>query len=139
MLTGLTLAALAKWAALRVGVGRFLNGNAGIAVAIAVVVIAVIGGLWWLRYDAASNAVAGRDATWRATIADERAKQLIDQRHRDLLAEERAADERRRIEAERDAATETAVELERKLTTLEQQDNGDPVVFPRDLVRSLRK
>lgn len=143
MFSIMSLAALAaRWTAFRAGAGRFLNGNAGIAVAVAIVVIGILVGLWWLRYDAASSATAARDATWRADIAAQRARDLEAQRARDLVAEKKAAAERAALERQRDEAAARAAELESNLAKLAQGVDaaaGDPVIFPRDLVRSLRK
>lgn len=139
-----TLATLAvRWAAFRAGAGRFLNGNAGIALSVAVVVFGILVGLWWLRYDAASSATAARDATWKADLATQRAKDLEVQRVRDAAAERKAAEARAALERERDDAARLAADLEQKLAAIERGGNGamagDPVIFPRDLVRSLRK
>lgn len=144
MFSALSLAALAaKWAAFRSGAGRFLNGNAGIALSVAVVVIGILVGLWWLRYDAASSATAARDATWEAGLAKQRARDIEAQRARDAAAERKAAEVRATLERERDDAARLAADLEQKLATIERgadgSATGDPVIFPRDLVRSLRK
>lgn len=144
MLTTLSIAALwARWSSIRAGAGRFLNGNAGVALGLAVVVTGLLVGLWWLRHDAAVSATAARDATWTGKLAEQRAADLVAQRDRDRRAEEKAAAERARLEAERDAAVGNAAELERKLAAAERGAGGavpgDPVILPRDLVRSLRK
>lgn len=139
MLTALSIAGLvARFAALREGVGRFLNANAIAAIAAALAVVVLVAGIAWLRIDAASTATEARDATWKERLATGRAAALDAQRLRDQEAAEAAARERARVEAERDAAIERAAELERRLAAVARAD-GDPVVLPRDIVRSLRK
>lgn len=133
---------LAKGAGLRAGLGRFWNGSSAKAVAIAVTALAVlIGGalFWWAAREGAASA---RDALWRAKVAVASIKardlEIVRQRRVDQAAErERAAVE------DRDAMRERVADLEQTLTALERAADAcggrDPVVFPPDLVRSLKR
>lgn len=131
-----TLAGLAaRWALARTAVGRFINRNLAVAAAVAAAVVLVLVGLWWLRHDAASDAEARATSrfkieagklNWRAT-------------YKQLMADRRAmaAADKARAEAtmERDYTRMRVIELERQLQAL----GDDPVIYPHDLVRAMRK
>lgn len=115
--------------------GRYVNGNLVLAIAVTAAIVAVPLGIWWLRHDAASDAAAAATshfkieqgkATWRATF-----KQLMADR-RTMAAADKA---RATAFLERDYARMRVLELEQQLHAL----GDDPVIYPRDLVRTMRK
>lgn len=137
-----TLLSAAWWAArgagVRAAVARFRSGSASQA-AIAAVAVLVLAGVLALSWDGVKTAVnAARDSEWAASLA--RARLAAERREagRDRAAEAAANAERARFEQERDAerarAAALAVELERL-----QSGSGDPVIYPRALVRRMRR
>lgn len=133
---------IAWWVARGTGVGaaatRFCNGSSLKAVATAVIVVALISSTVLAWFGARADVAEGRDAVWKSKLAIEALLAARRQAARDRAAEAAAAAERQRMTVERKAMSERVADLERKLATLEQQ-SGDPVIFPRDLVRSLRE
>jgi hypothetical protein len=144
MLTALSIAAMwAKATAARKAVGRFLNGNAGLALVTVLGIVAVMVFLVWLRSDAAETAVAGRDATWKQKLAEQVSAATV----LELAAERRgraaAAEAVARAEEERDAAKARAIELERRIGEAggRKVSGCDPQteLIPLSVVQAMRK
>lgn len=131
-----TLAGLAaRWALARTAVGRFFNANLAVAAIVAAAVVAVLVGLWWLRHDAASDAEAKATSRFRIEQGQLRNKALLEQRLKDNRAAVAAAQARAAAEIERDYARMRVLELEAALA----RQSDDPVIYPQDLVRAMRK
>lgn len=131
-----TLAGLAaRWALARTAAGRFINANLAVAAAVAAAVVLVLVGLWWLRHDAASDAEAKATSRFRIEQGQLRNKALIEQRLKDNRAAAAAAAARAAAEIERDYARMRVLELEAALA----RQADDPVIYPQDLVRAMRK
>lgn len=113
------------WAWLRVRPGQVARGNAGRAALAGLVGLAVVIGLMWLRRDA----VAAYAARNRASVAE---AQLTS----DRASEDAAQAERDRLKDLAEAEAARAAALERKLAEI---GGDDPVVFPKDLARSLNQ
>lgn len=114
-------------------------GPYGQALAAALVAVVALGIVGVLMSRAASEATAARDSEWKSKLAIQRAAQILAQRQRDRAAEAAAETERRWLSTERDGAVKRAAELERELALLAAKPDGDPVIYPRTLARSLRK
>lgn len=134
-LAGLAASWAARWALARTAAGRFINRNLAVAAAVAAAVALVLVGLWWLRHDAASDAEALATSRFKIEQGKLRNRALIAQRLQDNRAAAAAAQARAAAEIERDYARMRVLELEQQLKAL----GDDPVIYPRDLVRAMRR
>jgi hypothetical protein len=134
----------ARWALARTGIvgtgmARFWNREAAVAAIVVVGILGLIAAAGWLR----SEITAGRDAKWKEQLAKSRVAGLARQRARDQAAAEAAERARADLIHELELAIVRSGELERQLASMAATataagQDPDPVVFPRDLVRSLK-
>jgi hypothetical protein len=102
-----------------------------VAVAAAVMVGSIVGGLSWLRHDARSEERAG----WVARLANARVQDLARLRVRERQAETIGAEKATEWAAQLSASEATRVELEAKLVALK----ADPVCWPKGIVGDLNR
>ena len=107
-----------------------LTGIAAQAIAGAVVVALVVGGVWWLRHDARMD----ERALWETRMAHARIAEQAKAASRQRASEDIAAKRRAELELERDQAQAVAADLQSKLST-----RGRVIVYPKDIVKALNK
>lgn len=119
-----------------------LRGAAGVVLAVVIGLTVTVGGLVWLKRSIETGAIAGRDVTWLKKLAaanSEAAKQeklLRDAASRAVNAE------RQKVAAQRTvvAISDRVRDLEAELAKIKGDDNPDgPIVFPKNIARSLRR
>lgn len=125
---------------------QWLKGGLGISLAIAGAVALAVVLVVIARNDVEARAIAMRDATWRDELARASRKALEEQRAKDKAAADAAARARKAIEDQRDQVLTRNIELEQLLAKYKGQAEAksqpvddNPVIFPREIVRSLRK
>lgn len=117
------------------GVSRFANKETIIAIAIAVAASIGVVGMGVGLHNLKVTWTAARDGEWQSRIAE--ANKEADRRHeRTVKASEEAAQfEREAAKRNLDDEVERAAALERTIATMKD----DPVAFPRDIARELRR
>jgi hypothetical protein len=108
------------------------------AALIAGAVVLLLMSVTWLRHDAASTASRLRDAAWKDKLAGAQIDDLKQARDRDRASEAAAASERARLEAELIATSNANRMMEAELARL-RAAGDDPVIYPRTLVRAMRR
>jgi hypothetical protein len=102
----------------------------GIAIAVAVVLAAIVGGAWWLRWDAARD----RDRVWEAKMANARvaaqAVNVLRERKRQQVAIENAQE----WAAALAEAEKARLEIETKLSARKRV-----VVYPKEIIPELNR
>jgi len=129
----------AWWAAKWTRVGQIASGplgTAGMVVIAAVVVVGlVVGGLAWLRWDAARDARDAAEAQCRQTVLSANQRVLELQRERDEAATTAAAVERDRWIGELQAARDQLAALETQIGARKER----VVCYPRAVARELNR
>lgn len=134
----------ARWALGRLGGAaiagkRFLNGEALAALVAVAVVVSGLVAVAWFRHEI----VAGRDGVWKDKLAKSRLDAAARTRAREQAANAAAAAARKPLVDELVAARDRVADLEQRLAAAEKAAaagaDPDPVIFSRDIVRSLRK
>lgn len=115
---------------LKARIGAALTGVTAQAVAIALVVLAAVGGLWWLRHDARMD----ERHAWQLKMADARVahQHVLLARERKSAAIAAAASQAwaQELAAAQAATTELQAKLESRTRT---------VCYPKDIVKALNR
>lgn len=108
-------------------VGQLAAGAIGVGLLIATITASGALVVSWIR--------SGANAEWMQEINQASAKATAEEKARTAASEKAAQTERDKAQADRQAALDRAHALEMQLQAMKD----DPVVFPQDLARSLRK
>lgn len=135
---GLPILTATWWAAKLSGGKRWFNASTVTAIAVALVVVALVGGAGLAWHSIRAAAIAETEARKDAEIAA--AKAAADKARADANLRAQLAAEAARAEAADDlnALADQATSLERELARLRATE-GNPIIYPRSLVQELRK
>jgi len=128
----------AKWLGVRDAAGRWLNGSAVAAIAIAVTAIVLVVGIALLWHGIHAGAIEGANARWEQRVAESARANAVRDAEANRRAEDAAARERERLYDQLREAGDHAEALEAELARVKAA-GGNPVIYPKSLSREMRK